>query len=718
MKLKLRGILCLLFFLLGTQLCFGRQVILLLVDRVSWEELAAWQDQLPNFRWLMQEGALGLLNTRTERGTTQESAYLTIGAGNRAVGHEGVAAGYQADELVEKEPAAVVYARRIGQAAAKGSVLAVELGAMLSANENSDYGAEPGTLGSAIHRAGKKTAVLGCGDTLDEIHRPHVAIAMDQAGLVDYGFVSKKLLQKDPHAPFGIATDRRALLAAFEQVKTKADFIVIDFGDTSRVEAYRDFLTAEMLARQRLYALKSADRFLGSLRGLIDWDKTQLLLATPTPNLQAMKDGRRLTPVMAIGKGFGHGYLMGPTTRRPAVVTNVDLAPTVLRGLGISRLPQGSGRAFVSKAHPEPLTYLLRHSSKLVAQNQLRVPFNQAYVFFLILVIVLATCGVFADTAGRLTVKQTSLLQKLLLAAMAVPAVTLLLPSLPGSGTWVVFPEVILVTALVVWLLGFFGSKRSLLALSLLTVAALCIDVLLGGAQLQYSFLGYSAIIGARFYGIGNEFMGVLIGAALVAMAGLVERGCRLRSVFLFFFFVTAVIGLPSLGANVGGTITAVAAFVLAGLRLSERTVKAKQGFGIVGAVVLAVLAMALFDRYLGSGSSHLASGMKYLTGGQWDQIFLIIIRKLSMNMRLIRVTIWSRVLLFFLAACVVLVIRPQGVLKGLFGRKKSFASGFYAAALGTIVAFIFNDSGVVAAATLMIFPVLSLFFLLVEKEG
>jgi len=88
------------------------------------------------------------------------------------------------------------------------------------------------------------------------------------------------------------------------------------------------------------------------------------------------------------------------------------------------------------------------------------------------------------------------------------------------------------------------------------------------------------------------------------------------------------------------------------------------------------------------------------------------------MNLRLIRFTIWTRVLLFFLAASIVIAIRPQGVLKRLFSRKISFASSFYAAALGWVAAFVFNDSGVVAAATLMIFPVLSLFFLLVEKES
>lgn len=718
-----RGILFLLCLLLSAELCFGQQVILFIVDRVAWEDLATWQDELPNFQWMMQHGALGLLNTRTDNGTTPESSYLTLGTGTRSMGHKGVLEGYQADELVEKEEAAVVYARRVGHKATAESVLALELGALVSANQAGAYGAIPGSLGQAIHEAGKRTAVLGCADTLDTIRRPHVAIAMDQFGLVDYGFVSKKLLRKDPEAAFGLATDREALLEAFKQVQGKADFIVIDFGDTSRVEEYRDYLTEEMLSRHRLEALKSADAFLGALRKQINWDETQLFVTSPTPALTAMKDGRRMTPIMAIGQGYTHGYLICPTTRRPFVVGNIDVAPSVLQGLGISERPQWSGRAFSSQAHPAPLNFLLRHNSRLVAQNKMRVPFNQIYVIYLIIVIVLATMGVFGDNAGMLSQKQTLLLQKLLLAAMALPFVTLLLPSLPAADTWWVLPEAIVLTTVVVLILTAFSSgsknmERPLWILSLLTVAAIALDMLRGGPQSQYSFLGYSAIIGARFYGLGNEYMGVLVGAALVAMAGWLERKGSLSPLFLFFLFVTAIVGIPSLGANVGGTITAVAAFALAGLRILDRKIKLRQVLGLLGIVALVVVAMAFLDRYLGAGASHLGRTIKYVGSGQWNQIFLIIGRKLSMNLRLIRYTIWTRVLLFFLAASIVIAIRPQGVLRGLFSRKRGFAISFYAAALGCIAAFIFNDSGVVAAATLMIFPVLSLFFLLVEKES
>ncbi len=716
-----KGILFFLSLMLCTQICAAQKVVLFLIDRVDWEELATWQEKLPNFKWILEEGAIGLLNTRTDGGTSPESAYLTVGTGTRAMGNKAVLEGYQTDEMVEKERAEVVYGRRVGRQGPAGSVLALELGSIIAVNQNSAYGAVVGALGQAIHEAGLRTAVLGCADTVDTIRRPHVAVAMDQYGLVDFGTVGKKLLKKDPTAAFGLATDREALLAAFQEVKNKADFLVIDFGDTARVEEYRDYLTDEMLQHHRLEALKSADAFLGALRGELDWERTQLLVATPTPALAAMKDGRRLTPIMAIGRGYSHGYLTGPTTRRPAVVGNIDIAPTVLAGLGIKGQPGWSGRAFFSQPQPQPLKLLLDHNRKLVSQNNMRVPFNQTYVFYLIVAITVATMGVFGKNAGLLKQQQNLLLQKLLLAAMAVPLVTIILPSLPGSSTWWVLPEAIGLTVILVWVLTSLPAKnmeQSLLLLSLLTVAAIALDLFRGGPQSQYSFLGYSAIIGARFYGLGNEYMGVLLGAALVVMAAWLERGGRLVPMCLFFLFVTAIVGFPALGANVGGTITAVAAFTLASFRILDRKVKLRQVLGLLGLVALAVAGMALADHLLGSGASHLGKSLGYVGSGQWHQIFLIIGRKVSMNLRLIRYTIWTRVLLFFLAASVVIAIRPQGVLRGLFAQKRGFAISFYAAALGCIAAFVFNDSGVVAAATMMIFPVLSLFFLLVEKES
>src|SRR5258707_191279 len=59
--------------------------------------------------------------------------------------------------------------------------------------------------------------------------------------------------------------------------------------------------------------------------------------------------------------------------------------------------------------------------------------------------------------------------------------------------------------------------------LAVATVAA-CLVAILVGDVFRWSVLGYSIRLGVRFYGVGNEFMGWWIGAALLAV-GVPEVG-------------------------------------------------------------------------------------------------------------------------------------------------------------------------------------------------
>ena len=68
------------------------------------------------------------------------------------------------------------------------------------------------------------------------------------------------------------------------------------------------------------------------------------------------------------------------------------------------------------------------------------------------------------------------------------------------------------------------GTSCLLLLLAILDRAVMVLDMLTGSRLMQPELLGYSAIEGARYYGIGNEAMGALIGALLVLTARLWRR--------------------------------------------------------------------------------------------------------------------------------------------------------------------------------------------------
>src|SRR5690606_22312553 len=112
--------------------------------------------------------------------------------------------------------------------------------------------------------------------------------------------------------------------------------------------------------------------------------------------------------------------------------------------------------------------------------------------------------------------------------------------------------------------------------LSGLTALLLVVDLFRQAVWMKHSLLGYDPILGSRFYGIGNEYMGIFVGAALVASTSALEAA-RTPRFFRFGLFALAVVyagaiallAWPAGGANVGGAITATFAFGAAFWRLS-----------------------------------------------------------------------------------------------------------------------------------------------------
>ena len=94
-----------------------------------------------------------------------------------------------------------------------------------------------------------------------------------------------------------------------------------------------------------------------------------------------------------------------------------------------------------------------------------------------------------------------------------------------------------------------------------------------------------------------------------------------------------------------------------------------------------------------------------------------VVVRKLAMNYKLIKYTIWTRVLLCSLLALGILFYRPVGIFRRLLTKNPAIAAGLAGGVLGAFTALIFNDSGIVAAATAIIFPAATLFYLVLREQ-
>ena len=685
------------------------KVVVVTMPAVSIEDLAS--ADLPTIRRLMLEGAIGLMNSRTagrldaEEGDfvdpryTPESGYATLGAGARVLAGADARDAFNRDELVEGSPAHLVLERRTF--AKSGSAQVVHLGIAKLQRDNADlnYQVDIGLLGTILHAARLKTAVVGNSDS-DSPHREAATICMDGRGLVDLGNIGGEMVTRDPSAPLGVSTDAERLVAAAAWCLSEADLVVIDLGDFARLDRARQDLTPAMFERQKAIALGRADEVLDRLLGLVDPRKAVILIVSPYPSSQAVEEtGNSLCPVIALGPDLGKGLLRSGSARVPGVIANTDIAPSILSWMRIRHDRPLVGRVISVAPQASPLDALLELNRRVSAQTSVQPVLRQSAVVSTVYVSALTVLWLLIPLGRR------KLFRSMALAPAALPLAMLIMTPLPlGSQAAAWVGLVLLIGGLVAVSRRIAGDYISaLMVISLAFTAGTALDLALGGSLCRYSIMGYSLVEGARYYGIGNEFMGALIGSAAVGLAlllGLLGAGRRrTRKVLLGALILgSAFVGTPQLGANVGGAIAVVAAFGVMLLVASEKTLSLRTVTGAVVGAAVVILSFAAVDLLRGlEHESHMGKAIRQALDGGPAQIGMIVKRKVAMNWTLIRFSAWSRLLGAFLISVILAARGPDSRIGMLPFHIKLALAGVIG---GTLAALLFNDSGVVAAAT------------------
>ncbi|MDK2930051.1 MAG: hypothetical protein PWR07_182 [Bacillota bacterium] len=736
-----------------------RRAVLVLVSALSLKDIDL--TLTPNMWKLASTGAVGLMNVRTAKTLQDEHTYVTLGAGTRAQGPPEAGHAFNSDEIVEGAPAATTFARNTGAAAPPpGSVVHPYIARIARTNSDSSYRIVPGALGEALRRAGKKTAVFGNSDTPGHLGRHAAAVAMDSRGVVDLGDVGRDTAIRRDDFPGGTATNTELVAALVRDAVTagKADLVVVESGDTARVERYlaAGLLTEAAYEEARRLALSSADALVGRLLEFIDFTDTMLLVFAPTPGAREVASGHGLAPVIAAGPGLSSGrpgLLTSPTTRRHGLVASTDVAASILSWLGVDAPPWVLGAPVRVVPHRAPLTRLLSMHDEIASTYLMRAPLLKTFVGLQI-VVALASLTLIALAAARHSslrhlgvsreaLRRTSdghpedvamrahvaqVVRALLLGLGAVPLAMLVLPLARPAGT--VSAGIYVATAVLVMCFaaratcGRSPASTPFAAVYLVTGLAVICDALLGSKLMQGSILGYDPIGGARFYGIGNEYMGVLVGS-LITGSGLVldsmglrrarsaVRAAALAGIGAIFAVALLVLASPSLGANMGGTVTAVVGFGIAYVPYLDRRVTRRELAILAVLAVSLVAGIAVADALRAGGPvSHWGRTVLAVRVDGPAALIDVVRRKTAMNLKLIRYTVWTRALFAFLAAVALLWVRPVGLAKRLMKAHPGFASSLAASLVAAAAAVLANDSGVVAAALLMLYPSLVLLYL------
>lgn len=716
-SIKISAIIASLFIL-----CFGTlaaasnnaHVVIVVAGSISIRDIS--DPSLHNLCSLMNSGSAALMNVRTGRPSKDveltlkpgmEPGCISIGAGSMAVGGGEARRAYNTSKKIDGITAAQLYQCRTGIEPYKSEIVNTEIEKMRMINDSALYRAKIGCLGTLLHNAGIKTAVIGNSDTPGQIHREAASIAMDENGLVDYGCIDdNNLTIPQPESPCGIQTNQAYVVKQFQRIINNSGLVIIDFGDTFRADDSSGLCTYAQAKRVRHNVAVSLDKFISKIANKLDFSKDMLILLCPSSRTYSDIDEERLTPIVIKGPGFEHGMLDSPSTHRHGLVTIVDIAPTILRFFNIKPSVDMVGRPITNTPHSNTIKTLNNMNIDACFQGQRQVAMRGSSVLQSIIVIAVTLIMMIGCA-----VKFKRIAAWLVLVPIVLPIAMLYLPLFYSGGLIGAIFWLIVITALIICIsmLLFHTPQKAMVWLCGFILLSVFVDMIRGAALTSESITGYSMLEGARYYGIGNELMGTALGAAIIGI-GMAFSGNAVNKKYrgwiaaIVFALTCIFIGAPCLGANVGGALAAVPAVIFAlllrrGYKLSIRNILL-----VAAATIVIIGSMFVFDAMrLGSAQSHAGRIVGLLTSGDSRGIFFVFERKIELNLMLLSTSMWSRLIGFGLLGSALLFLQGRKKIGSNYLNIEDNAAAI-ACLIGILCAFAFNDSGVVAAGTCVVF--------------
>jgi hypothetical protein len=419
--------------------------------------------------------------------------------------------------------------------------------------------------------------------------------------------------------------------------------------------------------------------------GRPDLPQSELLVLAFTRPIQ--QDGSVATLVMGRGtplqlmrnEGSPPG-LTSATTRRPGVVSNIDLEPTILEFLG-RPVPDDVPGSVIRIEGEAPAGLYERY----LEYRQVAVPAG--------LVVLLITLAALAVALVLLFLRGASPSLVRAVAIWGVLGVSLQVALLPGSWLptyepWVVALAVggigVLVAAAALWW-GRGSAVKVPAAVAGIGLGFVVLDGLLGWPSGLTPLLGGSALDGVRFYGLGNSYAGVLL-AGSVLVAAILPPIAGLTLLLLSALFA----GLPFLGADLGGGVTL---FAVAGLWYGLR-VRRSAGWAVGAAAAGAVGGAALLllaHSFLPPERTHVTRAVE--ESGGLAGIVDVFLDRLRLNLEVTAATpaIWAALAGIPVALWVALT-RP-GPFRPPLERFEAWRLGVISLAIGGMLGYVLNDT-------------------------
>lgn len=376
--------------------------------------------------------------------------------------------------------------------------------------------------------------------------------------------------------------------------------------------------------------------------------------------------------------------LTSDSTRRAGVVADVDPAATVADWLD---LPYDAGAPIERTGEPAPLDLYQRYRQ----QRRLAVPVAAASwgVMF-----VFGLAAALALTFRNRLSPRTLAVAGALAGSLPWLALGLLLVGhLPSLTYGTVIPTLLAITAAGVtftrWIEALRGIFVAEAACGAVILGALAIEAALGWPAAVTPLAGGGQLDGGRFFGMPNIEIGIVLGAAMF-----VAHRVRVGAGVLLLATCAIVSGSPWTGSNFGA---AIMLFAAAGLWLGIRRRRPWWLTLLVTGVFTAVgtAAVALLHRYLTDRPTHVTAFLEN-TNGVWGAIDRQLDR-LGVGIDLVTENPLAVIPVVGILVLLVVVLRPPTSVARSFEGHDAWRDAILVILLGSIVAYLAEDTGAAA---------------------
>ncbi len=657
-------------------------------------------EKMPNLKSLIHEGSFGLMNIRGLNGYNGAECFATINASSKTYASN-ISSQFYNLEGEYKD----IYETRFGSFHGEYQVGNIEIGRLYNQNEDNKYAPYIGALGDSLHNSGLKTAVYGNSDTDEEAIRYAPLIPMDSKGLVDYGNIDNVLIE-DKDYPYGLRTDYEKILGELAESKNKASLIVIDTGDLSRLNSYSSSLSNDGFQEKRDMILKDIDTFIGNLLDDIDREKSLLMVISPNSPEERI-DESKLSPIIIWGKDYKKGTVTSSTTNRIGIVTNLDIASTITDFLDIPMI-KTSGNVMEHIDEDNVYAQINSINSRLNLTSKVRTKTLTTYGIISVILMVLISSIVLLKL--KIDKLMGSIVEISLIILYSLPLIFFVI-SLFNINSMIKF-IISLVIAIAVFITISIKCRRKLL-LFLLTFfyfVLIVMDIGTSGMISKYSVLSHDPIIGARYFGIGNEMLGLFLAVSMLSLGLLYNRFNKKTIFIIIILSLVVLVGHPRLGANVGGLISFLAAGLYFSIELFEKKLNMKNLVLIGLSIAIAIGLFGFIDVKINQNPTHLGRLLLQVKDEGLLIVENVVVRKLLMNVKLVGTSFWTKVLLCNIATHAILSILYRDMFNKILEKGTKIA--YLSCIVGSIIGFIANDSGLILSSIAI--NMISIFFLFV----